>query len=104
MKFCQPHWDALCHAIQQRGLSDFIAKDAVETLKNIGSNPLLLMSPPEDHPKYECPICCLNSLSAEHDRTCTDPACKKPKGLTFDDWIDKAADGAAEQVKSLMSK
>lgn len=78
-----------------------IAANAMDTLGSIGANPLMLLTSDPDHPEYECPICCLNALSAEHDATCTEPSCQKPKGLTFDDWIDKAADGAAEQWKAL---
>lgn len=81
-----------------------IVNNAMDTLNQIGTGALILLSPPEDHPEYECPICCLNSLSLEHDRTCTEPNCKKKRGQTFDDWIEKAADGAAEHVKSLMGR
>lgn len=139
MKFCQPHWDRLRHAIQARGLSDLIAKDgaeaaqqmrddiegkpktldtfdplmaahwmivnnAMEMIKGVGGNPLALMCQDSEHPELECPICHLNFLSAEHDRTCTEPNCKKKRGQTFDDWIDKAADGAAEQAKTMPRK
>ena len=82
-----------------------ICNNAMDTLKRIGANPLaLLTQPPEDHPEWECPLCYLNYLSAEHDRTCMDPNCTKTKGLTFDIWIDKAADGVLEYVKELPEK
>lgn len=83
------------------GAHNAIVSNALEMIKSIGQNPLMLMAGDPDHPEWECPICCLNWLSLEHDRTCTEPACKKPKGLTFDDWIDKAADGAMEHIKTL---
>lgn len=78
-----------------------ICNNAMATLSKIGSNPLSLLCSDPEHPEWECPICYLNFLSAEHDRTCTDPTCTKKKGQTFDEWIDKAADGAAQVAKSM---
>lgn len=130
MKFCQPHWDSLKAAIIARGLGDMIARDgkeaarqmaghmkgdkvtlenfdplmsahwmilgnAVEMIKRVGGDIVPLMT------EEKCPICFLNNLSEEHDKVCVDPNCKKVKGQTFDDWIDKAADGAAEAAKLL---
>lgn len=79
-----------------------IVNNAMETLGAIGANPLALMASDPDHPECECPICYLNYLSEEHDRTCTEPTCTKKKGLRFDDWIQKAADGALEYSKTLI--
>ncbi len=137
MRFCQAHWDALRHAIQARGLGDFMAwsgpeamkqakrdlegkkitkkadydplmsahwmivGNAMQELQAIGVNPLSLMAHEAEHPEMNCPICCLNWHSANHDRICTNPDCKKPRGLTYDNWIDKAADGAAGFMKTL---
>lgn len=81
-----------------------IVNNAMDQLKYIGQNPLILMVSDPERPQLECPICCLNWLSLEHDRACTDPNCKKPKGLTFDDWIDKAADGAVSALNDLPDK
>jgi hypothetical protein len=78
-----------------------IANNAIDLLQRNGMNPLVLLAETPEHPEWECPICYLNWLSAEHDRTCTEPTCTKPKGQTFDDWIEKAADGQAEFVKTL---
>lgn len=78
-----------------------IANRAMQTLSAIGANPLALMAENPEHPEYECPICYLNILSAEHDRTCTEPNCNKPKGLTFDDWIDSVADHIKGEVERL---
>lgn len=39
-----------------------------------------------------CPLCYLNKISTDHDATCTNPDCQKPKGPIFECWIDKAAD------------
>ena len=78
-----------------------IVSNSMEMIKGIGGNPLALMMSDPEHPELECPICYLNYLSAEHDRTCTVADCKKVKGQTFDDWIEKAADGALEVAKTL---
>lgn len=137
MRFCQRHWDALRHAIQARGLGDFIAgsgqeavematralkggqpkkksdydpllsahwmivNNTMEKLKELGFNPMGVFAEHEEHPECQCPLCYLNFLSLEHDRTCDKPDCPKPKGMTFDNWIDKAADGAAGYMASL---
>lgn len=78
-----------------------IAGNAMEHAKRVGGNPLCILSPPPEHPEWGCPICFLNFLSDEHDRICGDPACSKPKGMRFDDWIDKAADGQVEAWKAM---
>lgn len=78
-----------------------ICNRAMETINHIGGNPLALMLKDLEHPERECPICYLNYLSAEHDRTCTEPTCKKPKGLTFDDWIESVADHIKQTVAAL---
>lgn len=127
----------LRHAIQARGLGDFVAGSGEEAIKMmerdvekgppkkrsdydplmsahwmivnnamdmlgiIGMNPLSLMAHDPERPEMNCPICCLNWHSANHDKICTDPNCKKPRGLTYDDWINKAADGVAAYIKTL---
>lgn len=78
-----------------------ILENALDGVQQFGADPMLILAGHPEHPECECPICCLNFLSDEHDRTCTNPECKKPKGLTFDDWIDKAADGVAAFARSL---
>lgn len=78
-----------------------IANNAMTTLANLGQNPLILLTADPEHPEWECPICCLNWLFAEHDRTCTNPECKLQKGITMDHWVDKAADEMAEVLKTL---
>lgn len=136
MQFCKSHWDQLRHAIQARGLADFvssngeeaakrlerelegkeptfktydplmaahwmIANNALNFMNHIGADPLMMMTIQEEHPEWECPICCLNWLSAEHDKNCFDPNCKKERGQTFECWINRAADAAAEHIKKL---
>lgn len=79
-----------------------IANNAMSHLGSRGMNPLILLSPaPPEHPEWECPICYLNWCYAEHDRTCTDPNCKLPKGIKFDHLIDLAADEMATVLKTL---
>lgn len=79
-----------------------IVNNAMYVLDDIGANPLaLMMAPPPDHPEWECPICYLNWLSADHDAHCTEPTCSKTRGLTFDDFIEKAAQGALETYLGL---
>jgi hypothetical protein len=78
-----------------------LVNNAMEYIQKVGGNPLALMVQNPDHPEHECPICYLNFLSDEHDRLCLDPNCPKEKGLRFEHWIDKAADGCVEYVKNL---
>jgi hypothetical protein len=74
---------------------------AMDTLGQVGISPLVLMASDPEHPERECPICYLNYLSAEHDKTCNDPACQKPKGLTFDNWIESVADHMKKVVAEM---
>lgn len=78
-----------------------ICNRAMETLSQIGANPLMLMASDPEHPEWECPICCLNWLSAEHDKTCIEPTCQKKKGQTFDDWIESVADHMKKTVEEM---
>lgn len=83
---------------------NMILQNAMTTIHAIGANPLMLFADDPEHPEWECPICCLNWLSAEHDKNCFDPECTKPKGLTYDDWLDMAADGSKNVVDRLNKK
>lgn len=78
-----------------------LVRNATAHIDAVGGNALAMLIPNPEHPEHRCPICYLNFLSDEHDRLCTDPACPKVKGLRFDGWIEKAADGCAEYVKTL---
>jgi hypothetical protein len=78
-----------------------ICNRAMDLLRYTGQNPLALMMHDPEHPERECPICYLNYLSAEHDKTCTEPTCQKPKGLTFDDWIESVADHMKKVVEEM---
>lgn len=64
-------------------------------------NPMPLLTGIEGQPELECPICYLNYVAKTHDESCTDPNCKQPKGRTFDNWINKAADGMAQYAATL---
>jgi hypothetical protein len=82
--------------------NNMIWSNAMQLIANIGGNPLVLMQEkPPEHPEHDCPLCYLNWLSEEHDKVCSDPNCKKPRGLRFDDWPAQAANGAAEYLKTL---
>lgn len=61
------------------------------------ANPLAMMAADPEHPEWECPICFLNWLHAEHDAHCTQEGCNYPKGETYEWMIDRAAD---EQVEA----
>jgi hypothetical protein len=74
---------------------------AMETLQQIGANPLAMMMSDPEHPERECPICYLNFLSAEHDKVCNEPTCKKVKGMTFDNWIESVADHMKKVVEEM---
>lgn len=78
-----------------------IANNAMSTLASMGQNPLMMLAADPEHPEFECPICCLNWICAEHDKVCNNPQCRLPKGLTFDKWINTAADEMADVLKSL---
>ncbi len=78
-----------------------IMDNAMKTLSNIGSNPMILMANDPEHPEWECPICCLNWISEEHDKTCTTEDCIKKVGLRFDCWIDRAADDVVIRWKEM---
>jgi hypothetical protein len=45
-----------------------------------GRPPMFLMIDHPEQPELECPICALNFLHAEHDRTCSRADCDWPKG------------------------
>lgn len=113
MKFCQPHWDELRAALDERGLSHLIAKDGKQAVKNLAAeltegrsvenyDPLMaahnailnnvmgvvgieVMYPNEDG-SDRCPLC---FLTTEHKAGCKDPTCEID---SYDDWIDRAAD------------
>lgn len=83
------------------GAHNMIVHNAMSLMQKIGVDPLsLFMSDPE-HPEFECPICSLNWHSLNHDRICTDPTCLKERGLQYDDWIEKAAQGSADYLETL---
>jgi hypothetical protein len=122
------HWNRLRAAIADRGLSALVSETGQAAVANLKSEivdgpsidnfdplmgahnailgnaiqitgPVLLMASGDDEP---CPLCYLNeSLAKHHAEGCTTPGCLAdtlPPGH-YDDWIDKAADGAAEEWK-----
>lgn len=81
--------------------NNMIFGNAIDFMSMIGANPMAMMQPPPEHPEFSCPLCFLNWLSAEHDRTCTNPECKKPAGMVFENWIGHAVDIAEQEMKAL---
>lgn len=74
--------------------------NASNLIAQVGGNPMAMLdSTQPDH--VQCPICYLNWLSAEHDRICKEPDCKKIKGETFDWMIDRASGDALEAWKAM---
>lgn len=119
MRFCMPHWEKLRAAIDDRGLSHLVSRNGQQAMQSfvkdiegtadplLDFDPLLaannmiwskalevgglsIMAPNEDGTD-RCPICW---LTAEHTRTCTDPACPQD----FERWIEYAADGVKRHV------
>ena len=127
MKFCQDHWDRLRAAIDERGLSDLVAKGGERAVINLKSeledgpsivnfDPLmgahwaivnnamnvlgLAVMAPAENGDGQCPLCLLN---AWHEDVCADPACTLPKVNGYDGWIDRAADDMRAEADRLRS-
>ena len=116
MKFCDPHWSALRSAIDQRGLSKFVAKGGAEAMRRMkaeldGSERAATFEPlmgahwrivqvltdiggAEVIIQDGCPICFAND---KHRAGCIDPGC----AFTYDHFIDNAADEALLNARSL---
>jgi len=80
-----------------------IVNNAMSMLSRIGINPFVMMTAEDGTPKA-CPICFLNKIAEDRDKNCFDPECKWVKGTRFDSWIDRAADGVIEYMKTLPAK
>jgi hypothetical protein len=117
MKICQSHWDKLRAAIDERGLSSFVAKDGVKAAQQM-ANQLNGSDDKEDYDPlmsaywaimgnsikafgigamqedFGCPLCALDTHAAE----CKDEGCPKYTGA---DWIGLAADGQLSIAKDL---
>jgi hypothetical protein len=83
------------------GAHNAIIGNTFRFLGRIGISPFPMMQAEESDTEKGCPICYLNWCSIEHDKTCDNPLCTKAKGMTFDDWIDTAANEMAEIAKTL---
>lgn len=110
MKFCQEHWEALKKAIDERGLTPFVAADGAEAVKRMtGESPkfepllhahnailsntlriagLEVMAPNEDGTE-RCPLCFLIGRCD----------CGRGEECPFRSFITKAADEALEGAK-----
>jgi hypothetical protein len=118
MKFCEAHWAALRKAIDDRGLTPLVAPDGVEATRRVVENlkhgdtpqnfdPLMgahnaivsnamgiaglaiMQSNADGSPR--CPICFLNQCAKADGRP----------DVTFDSWIERAADDAAKLAGEL---
>jgi hypothetical protein len=116
MKICQEHWNRLRTAIEERGLSHFVAKDGKVAANNMvaelqGANtkenydPLMAANFAiwgnalecwgiEMMTSDACPLCALDKHAAE----CTEESCNKQSGS---DWIRFAADGQFKVAQEL---
>src|SRR5258708_5275570 len=99
MQFCQTHWGKLKAAIDERNLSQLVAKDGVAAAKRLKSefegsdgpddfDPLMALHnmlwgellsrggleimAPNDDGSERCPLCYANE---SHERDCSDPEC-----------------------------
>lgn len=115
MKFCQPHWDALRAAIDERGLADLVSGSSAEIvlrLKNDGYDPLMsahwalvthLGAAAGDGGMVAvmmldgCPLCEANRV---HREACTDEACTASgrNVAYYDPWIQNAADDELQRA------
>lgn len=110
MKFCRPHWEELKKAVDERGLTPFIASSGAEAVKRmtgesakfeplmyahnaIVSNAMgvagLVLMENNDDGSERCPICFLVAACQ----------CGKGADCPFNTWITKAADDALEGAK-----
>ena len=127
MRFCESHWSKLRKAIDDRGLTPFVAKDGhvamAQMVKQVEENhagkdtfdPLM-----GAHWAISCnvmdflgraggpsaalrmltgDICPLCEINEAHERTCTDPLCKLDKKVGYDWMIDRAADDALDRAR-----
>lgn len=115
MKFCTKHWERLRQAIDERGLTSFVAHTEADVARKTAAgvsaatafDPLLgahnaivanalhavgmeLLTLRPDGSEW-CPICFL--LTCE----CGRPECP----VEFEGWIDRAADDAVEAARAL---
>lgn len=122
MRFCETHWTDLRKAIDDRGLTPFVARGGADVLKRVGSQvsgdaltaanfePLMsahmailgrlmdiggpaVLFDNEDGSE-RCPICFANQ---QHLLRCTKPDCS----YSFDDFIAGAADDQLVEARRL---
>jgi hypothetical protein len=129
VKFCQPHWEKLRAAIDERGLTHLVAQGGAQAARNLAAesrdgpsiqtfDPLMAahnaiwfnaMQTPvgmtlmfaNDDGSERCPICFPRD---EHAKVCPGaPECLV-SASTFEAWIDLAAEGAKEQADELLRR
>jgi hypothetical protein len=116
MKICTNHWTELKTAIDERGLSGFIAKNGEEAIKvltaslseskldafdpliqaniAIWGNALEAFGQDILKPDAPCPLCALDN----HAKECKDASCQNETGA---DWIRFAADEQLENARQM---
>lgn len=65
------------------------------------SSPLAMLAGDPQHPEWECPVCFLNWLHADHIANCKQPGCDYPKEADYAWMLDRAVDEQAEEWKRL---
>lgn len=129
MKFCQPHWEKLRAAIDERGLTHLVAHGGEQAARNLVAetrdgpsiqtfDPLMaahnaiwfhamqtpvgmaLMFANEDG-SQRCPICFPRD---EHAKGCPGPPECAITPASFESWIDLAADDAKHAAEELLGK
>src|SRR5258708_3288674 len=112
MRICDPHWNQLKTAIDERGLSGFVSKDGEAAVKifvatasgaegkdvfdpllqanlAIWGNALEAFGPEIMSEGAPCPLCALDN----HAAGCNDEGCPRETGM---DWIGYAAEAQLE--------
>lgn len=127
MKFCQPHWDKLRAAIDDRGLSGLVAKDGAQAIQQMAdqlarvkagdeslsaSNFDPLMSAHWAIVNNALRICGLAIMAPNEDGSarcplcfmiagCSHQDCPSPDACGWNEWINRAADDAKTRAVEL---
>lgn len=108
MRMCQPHWDRLKQAIIARGLGDMISSSGEELVKRITADDTLenfdpLMAAHNMIVRNALQCGGIEILVQREDGSHLCPLCEaESHGCT--DWIEHAADGAAEAARERKPK
>lgn len=128
MKFCTGHWHRLRKAVDDRGLTPFIANDGrtaiAQMVKQIETrddtkatfDPLISAhwaivgnvmdtlgragEPSAALHMLTGDICPLCEINEAHEQTCSDPSCRLDKKAGYDWMIDRAAEDALGKARA----